>query len=47
MTVRREIVESPSELHGAKNNEVRGATKKERRGGESAIGAEAFMNNAG
>jgi hypothetical protein len=30
MTVRREIAEALSEGHGAKNNEVRDATKKER-----------------
>ena len=30
MTVRHEMTESCGEVHGAKNNEVRDATKKER-----------------
>jgi hypothetical protein len=55
MTIRCEIAGSPCEVHGAKNNAVRGATKKERhenrgqacRSGECAIAAEAAMNNVG
>jgi hypothetical protein len=30
MALRREIMESPREVHGANDTEVRGATKKER-----------------